>query len=37
MHALQHVELAEVCVDKSGLLEHFPHVVQNLQIKLTGL
>lgn len=34
---LQHVELAEVSVDKSSLLEHLSHVLHDLQVKLTSL
>lgn len=34
---LQHVELAEVGVDESGLLEHPPHVLENLEVELASL
>lgn len=34
---LQHVELAEVSVDESSFLKHFPHVLYNLQVELTSL
>ena len=33
----QHVELAEVCVDESSLLEHLPHVLKDLQVELASL
>lgn len=34
---LQHVELAEVCVDEPSVLEHLPHVLDHLQVELTSL
>ena len=34
---LQHIELAEIRVDESGLLIHLPHVLDHLQVQLPRL